>query len=211
MSTEDASDRVSFRRFALGGDGGPELLAQRIERADVTHAMGGVATAMRGAVAAELASAVAGLLDFDLFSVIVSGWKKYDALVAAARRTAAEPSTEELVELATHRITSVHRPTIDLLLDGVQVGTLHVEATFECIIQGLVATVSRGRLVGLRSGRCTATASVSAEGIEIAQKEGVLDLHVETSLGAGISLVAEDALQLGEPAIVLENPSPSAS
>ena len=212
MSATDIPDEVTFRRFALGADdGGPELLVQPIGRSDVIQSMGGVAKATRGAVATELASAVAGVLDFDLVGVIVSGWKKYDALVEAGRRTAADPSTEEVVELATHRITSVHRPTVDLLLDGVRIGTLHVEATFECVLQGVVATVSRGRLVGLRSGRFDATATVSADGVEIARKEGVLDLHLETSLGAGIPLVTEESPRLDEPTIVLDNPSPSAS
>jgi hypothetical protein len=211
VSAADIPDRTTFRRFALGkDDGGGELLVQPIGRSDVIQSMGAVASATRHAVGAELASAVAGVLDFDLFGVVASGWKKYDALVEAAKRTAADPSTEEVVELATHRITSVHRPTIDLLLDGVRIGTLHVEATFECILEGVVATVSRGRLVGLRYGRCNATATVSADGVEIARKEGVLDLHLETSLGAGISLVTE-ASHHDEPTIVLEKPSPSAS
>jgi hypothetical protein len=211
VSAADIPERTTFRRFALGGDGGAELLTQPIGRSDVIQSMGAVAKATRGAVAAELASAVASVLDFDLFGVIASGWRKYDALVEAGRRTAANPSTEEVVELATHRITSVHRPTIDLLLDGVRIGTLHVEATFECVLEGLVATVSRGRLVRLGSGRCNATATVSAEGVEIARKEGVLDLHLETSLGAGIPLVTEASPHRDEPTIVLENPSPSAS
>ena len=144
MSAADSSERTTFRRFALGGDGGgPELLVQPVGRSDAIQSMGAVASATRHAVAAELASAVAGVLDFDLFGVIVSGWKKYDALVEAGRRTAADPSTEEVVELATHRIASVHRPTIDLLLDGVRIGTLHVEATFECVIEGLVVGLLR--------------------------------------------------------------------
>jgi hypothetical protein len=211
VSAADIPERTTFRRFALGGDGGADLLTQPIGRSDVIQSMGAVAKATRGAVAAELASAVAGVLDFDLVGVIASGWRKYGALVEAGRRTAADPSTEEVVELATHRIASVHRPTIDLLLDGVRVGTLHVEATFECVIEGLVANVSRGRLVGLGSGRFDATAMVSADGVEIARRRGVLDLHLEASLGAGIPLVAETSLHSAEPAIVLEDPSPSAS
>jgi hypothetical protein len=193
VSAADIPERTTFRRFALGGDGGADLLTQPIGRSDVIQSMGAVAKATRGAVAAELASAVAGVLDFDLVGVIASGWRKYGALVEAGRRTAADPSTEEVVELATHRIASVHRPT------------------FECVIEGLVANVSRGRLVGLGSGRFDATAMVSADGVEIARRRGVLDLHLEASLGAGIPLVAETSLHSAEPAIVLEDPSPSAS
>jgi hypothetical protein len=75
----------------------------------------------------------------------------------------------------------------------------------------LVATVSRGRLVGLRYGQCNATAIVSADEVEIARREGILDLHMEASLGAGIPLVTEAWPHRDETTIVLEDPSPSAS
>jgi hypothetical protein len=143
--------------------------------------------------------------------VVIEGWKKDEALVEAARRTVADPSTQEVVELATHRITSVHRPTIDLLLDGVRIGTLHMEATFDCVLEGVVGTVARGRLVALRYGRCDATATVLADDIEIVRREGILDLGLETSLGAGIELVPDEPVRADATTVVLDDPSPSAT
>ena len=205
-------DHTTFREFAFAGDHGrEEQLTQPIGQSQVIQSLGAVATATRRAVAAELAAAVERVLDFDLVAVLVAGWRKHDALVEAAERTAADPSTEEVVDLATHRITSVHRPTIDLLLDGVRVGTLHVEATFECVLEGVAGTVARGRLVALHYGRCTATATVSAEDVEIVRREGTLDLGLETSLGTGVVLAAEESPPQDATTVVLDDPTPSGS
>lgn len=210
MSTPVAIDRSTFRSFALGrDDDGPRFLTEPIAASDVVRSLGAVAAATRRVVATQLASSVAGLLDFDLAGVLVAGWSRYDALVEAARRTATDPSTEEVVELATHRITSVHRPTVDLLFDGVRAGTLHVEATFDCLLEGVAGTVERGRLVALRYGRATATATVSVDGVEIIRRDAVLDLDLQTSLGAGISLVPEGLPGADAPTIVLHDPSPA--
>ena len=205
----DVTDRTTFRRFAFGEDGRAELAVQPIGASHAIQSLGHVATATRRAVAAELASAVARVLDFDLVDVLIAGWRKYDALVAAAKRTGADPSVEEIVDLATHRITSVHRPTIDLLLDGARIGTLRVEATFDCVLEGVAGTVARGRLVALHYGRCTATATVSADDVEIIRREGILDLGLETSLGSGLALVSEESQHPDATTVVLDDPSPA--
>jgi len=212
VSASNPTDRETFRSFTFGQrDDGADGLAEPLGRSEVITSLGAIATATRHAVAVELASSVASLLDFDLVGVVAAGWKKQDALVAAAKRTAADPSAEEVVELATHRITSVHRPTIDLLLDGVRIGTLHVEATFDCVLDGVVGTVARGRLIALRYGRCTATATVTAEGVEIARRDGVVDLGLETSLGEGIVLVPEQVLARDATTVLLDDSSPSSN
>ena len=51
-----------------------------------------------------------GVLALDLGDLVIAGWRKQGQLAAAAERTAANPGTSELVELATHRVSSVHHP-----------------------------------------------------------------------------------------------------
>jgi len=209
VSAAGDTDRPTFRSFVF--DRGVDSAADPVGETRTIRSLGALATATRHAVAAQLAASVADVVGFDLVGVVVAGWKKYDALVDAARRTAEDPSTTEVVELVAHRITSVHRPTIDLLFDGVLVGTLHVEATLDCLLQGVVGTVARGRLIALRYGRCDATATVLADGVEIARRTGVLDLGLRTSLGSGIELLPEEPVRRDAPTVVLDDPSPSAS
>jgi hypothetical protein len=60
----------------------------------------------------ELATVVRNLLDIDLGEIVVEGWGKYAALTATAKRTIAVPDSAEVVAVATHRITSTHRPSV---------------------------------------------------------------------------------------------------
>jgi len=57
----------------------------------------------------------------------VAGWRRHAALTAAADRTRVNPGSWEVVDLATHRITSVHRPYVELLLNDVHVATVRFE------------------------------------------------------------------------------------
>jgi hypothetical protein len=90
---------------------------------------------------------------------------------------------------------------VDLLLDEVRVGTLHLELEFDFVVRSVVAAVRAGRLVALHHGACEATGTLSAEGIEIVHREGHLDLEVVIQLGPGIPLLTP--IDAAEPAIVL--------
>src|SRR5438034_1853331 len=72
---------------------------------------------MRKAVLRGIADQIARVLDRDVIDVLGAGWRKHEALTSAGRRTLATPGAEEIVELADHRISSNHRPRIDVILD----------------------------------------------------------------------------------------------
>jgi hypothetical protein len=130
----------------------------------------------REAAYSEVASAAREVLDLDLGELLVAGWRKPGELAAAAERTAADPSSSEVVELAPHRITSVHRPLVELLVDDVLVASLPLELQVELQVRSLVATVRHGDIVGLRSGSCEATATLAAEGRQLARSQDRLEL-----------------------------------
>jgi len=75
--------------------------------APALHALG---KGLRGAALRGMADQVARVLDRDVIDLMGAGWRRYEALTSAARRTLATPGAEEIVELADHRFTSSHRP-----------------------------------------------------------------------------------------------------
>jgi hypothetical protein len=75
-----------------------------------------VSEAGREAAADQVAVVAHGLLDLDLGELMVAGWRRQGQLAAAAERTAANPGSSEVVELATHRISSAHHPSVELLV-----------------------------------------------------------------------------------------------
>lgn len=144
--------------------------------------------AARKAAVREAAGAIADLVELDVVDVLVAGWRTHAALTAAARRTLAAPDSTEVVDLATHRITSTHRPWVDVVIDEVHVVKLDLELHLELVVRGVVAVVRHGRLVDLQFLGCDVVTSLSVEGIEVARQDGALDPSLVGDFGDGIPL-----------------------
>jgi hypothetical protein len=164
-----------------GQDTGPAL-AQALDEHGVLRsldtALGLVAQTTREAAGDQVAAVADGVLALDLGDLVVAGWRKQGQLAAAAERTAANPGTSELVELATHRVSSVHHPYVELLVNDVRVTTVTFELDLEFEVKALVATVRDGHLVSLHSGDCDLSATLTAEDIRLASRRKQFSLPV---------------------------------
>jgi hypothetical protein len=130
----------------------------------------------RQAVDSQVAVVANGLLDLDLGDLVVAGWRKQGELAAAAERTAANPGSPEVVQLATHRVRSVHRPFVELLVNDVHAATVTFDLEIEFVVKALVVTVRDGHVVSLNSGACDVAASLAAEGIRLASRRAHFEL-----------------------------------
>jgi hypothetical protein len=167
---------------------GADLLARAIDEDTLAAALPQLSRAGRSAAGAELTDLAKGLLELDLGGLALAGWAKHRDLVAAATRTVEHPGSTELVELATHRITSVHRPSVDLLVDGVRVAVVRLELEVELLVRGLVATVRLGHLIGLRSGSFDVTVTLAMGGRQVAGHRTSLPSPLFVPLGDGFPL-----------------------
>jgi hypothetical protein len=161
------------------------------------HTAGELVRSGGGAVRAELARSVQGLLDLDLGDLLLTGWRKWTALTAAARRTRDRPGTSEVVSLAEHTVTVRQQPTVDLLVQEIRLATLHVGLTVEFTVRGLAATVRGGRLVALTGGSCTVTATLALEDRTVAERTGEMRLPLLVRVGPGIPLLRAAAAAEG--------------
>jgi hypothetical protein len=167
---------------------GADLLARAIDEDTMAAALPQLSRAGRAAAGAELTDLAKGLLELDLGSLALAGWAKHRDLLAAATRTVEHPGSTELVELITHRITSVHRPSVDLLVDGVRVAVVRLELEVELLVRALVATVRLGHLIGLRSGSFDVTVTLAMGGRQVAGHRTSLASPLFVPLGDGIAL-----------------------
>jgi hypothetical protein len=208
MTTGAAAEPWTVRSVLFGEEGNDSTaaLARSMEAGGVggavLHRLGGLSGAARHEVDRQVAVVADGLLDLDVVDLAVGGWRKHAALVAAARRTLAVPGSEEVVDLVSHRIRSVHRPDVAVLVDGVRVAKIDFELKVVFEIGALVAVVRAGRLVALRGGRCDLGATLTAEGILLAQQRKRFDLGARLSLGAGVELLAPGSTSVRDPAAV---------
>lgn len=199
MSSPELTRPLTARMFLLGesqGEDTPERIARSLNERGITgSAVEGVrrlSASARQAVKDEIATVADGLLDFDLGSVLVSGWRKYTELTRAAERTLAVPGSEEVVILAAHKVSSTHHPSVELLVDGVKVDTFVFELTVEFALTGVVAVVRQGELVALRGGECVVTATFTCEGVPLVpQQKKSIDLAFVVPLRPTIPLVRE--------------------
>jgi hypothetical protein len=132
----------------------------------------------REAADSQIATVAQELLDLDLGELAAAGWRKHASLTEAAERTRADPGSSEVVDLASHHITSVHRPSIELLVDDVHVATVRFELRVEFLVRALVATVRYGHVAALGIGACDVTATLAAEGVQLVKQQARLDMSL---------------------------------
>ena len=163
-------------------------------------AIGGISPPARREVVRQVATVALKTLDLDVVDFVADGWRAHTRLVAAARRTLAVPGSEEVIDLVSHRIRSVHRPYVSILLDGAQVARLDLEVTVVLDIKALVGVVRDGRLVEFQGGQCELSALLAAEGVQLAHRQQAIDLHVALSPRNGIQLATSDTSRVHDPA-----------
>ncbi|MBD0293541.1 MAG: hypothetical protein ICV70_08215, partial [Jiangellaceae bacterium] len=146
------------------------------------------------AVDHEIATVTDGLLDLDVGDILVSGWRKYAALSKAAKSTLTAPDSEEVVALATHKITFTHRPHIDLFVNDAKVNTLEFELILAFDLSGVLAVVKSGKLVALRAGKCVLTATLSLEKGQLARRQGHIDLPLVVQLHPPVTLLDDNRM-----------------
>ena len=148
------------------------------------------------AVEREVANAMDGLLSLNLVDLAAAGWKKYDALRHAAKRTRDAPKTEEVVALATHKIESTHHPSVELHVDGTSIGTIEMTLEITFTMAAVLAVVKQARLTAIKSGNCAVAGSLTVAGFEVAKKQRKFDLPGAVRLRHGIALLEDGTAQL---------------
>lgn len=199
MSSPETTEKLTARVFLFGepqGEDTVEVLTRSLNERGITgSAIEGVrhlSASAQQAVEHEVATVAKGVLDVDLESVLVSGWSKYTELARAAKRTLADPGSEEVVVLAAHKVSSTHHPSVDLLVDSVKVYSFVFDLTVEFDLTGVVVVVRRGKLVALRGGKCVITAALTCKGIPLVpQQKRSVDLAIVVPLRRAIPLVRE--------------------
>jgi hypothetical protein len=189
---EDAGDAV---RSALRDWGALKTVSDGLDRIPI---------GLRKAAFDRLGGVVSESLEFDVMSVLKLGWQRYSSLTDAARRSLETPGSEEVVELATHRITSTHEPHVEIIFDDMPIGTVALRIDLRFDLHAVQAVITGGRMVALRSGRADLEVDLSCEGVPVRSATRSMDLNLVMELGTGIDLVEPTS-----PVVIPEAPIPS--
>jgi hypothetical protein len=194
MTTAITTQPISASAFLFGDtQDSVNALAHALDEKGVVGSLGAALTnlsrAGRGAVGNQIATVAHGLLDLDLGDLVIGGWCKYADLTAAAKRSIAAPGSSEIVDLATHRITSTHSPHVEVFVNDTRVATVRFDLSITFTVKGVVATVRDGHLTTLQTGVCDVTGTLAAEGRQLAKREAHFELPLLLHLGDGIPLL----------------------
>ncbi|MEV6211648.1 hypothetical protein [Kitasatospora sp. NPDC051914] len=212
MTTTTAAEPVTLRDFLFdpGRENPVDAIAGSLhEQGTVSGLVDGVRglTASAGrAVEGEVAGMLDGFLGLELLDVAAAGWGRHTELRTAARRTRDTPDSEELVAMASHRIASTNSPSVALLLDGAQLGSVTMELSVRFALAGLVAVVRQGRLAAVRCGHCTVTGALAVERHVVARRERRFDLPGAVELRHGVELLPAD--ERDAPTVQRQAPPP---
>lgn len=196
MTTPDLGDTATLRDLLFGATARDPIdeLAESLRESGTVRTLVRRWPALAAVAEREVAKATDGMLAMNLADVAAAGWRRYAALRDAARHTRnAPPTTEEIVALATHRIESSHRPTIDIYIDGRLVTNVTVAMTVAFTMSGVRVVVRQARVAEIRSGRCTVSGDLAVQGVPVAGKRRALDLPGVVRMRGGIALLAPDA------------------
>jgi hypothetical protein len=193
-ATTQPTSPLSASVFLFGeGEEGVAAIAKALDDEGVVASLRSVLTKLSGpglrAVGDQIATVTHDLLDIDLGDLLTAGWRRFDDLVDAARRTVTAPGSREVVDLVTHTISSSHHPRIELIVDDIKVATLGIDLDLAFTVKGAVATVHGGRMVALHTGDCYLVGTLSAQGRQLAAQERDVQLPLLLHLGDGIPLL----------------------
>lgn len=171
----------------------PAAVAERLRSADIGTDLRGALDSLppltRAAAVDQVTMAAAGLLDINLADLVAAGWQKHADLTAAARRTLAAPGSTDLVDLASHRVSTAQEPYVTVLVDGHRVATIRFGLSLAFEISALLAEIKAGKLVALHSGRCVVTGTLAIQDINVVTRQARIDLPGVIALRGGIRLL----------------------
>jgi len=123
-----------------------------------------------GAVApADVATAITDLLDVPLGNLAFAAWDQQRRIRAALDETRRQPGSRQVVRLLGHTISSTQHPALDVESGPVRATLLTLTLQVSIAINASELVIERGRVVEVRAGSASASASLSAGHVILAQ------------------------------------------
>jgi hypothetical protein len=118
----------------------------------VTAAVSATTGQDAGPIGDAITNGLQHILSLDLGNVLGKAWSGSAQVKAALAATAKKSDAVAFVPLAPHKITSTHKPSVDLLFAGNAISTLPFDLVLSMDLQGVELEITDGRIVGAKSG-----------------------------------------------------------
>lgn len=119
----------------------------------------------------DLGSKIGELLDIKIHDMLLTAWKKVEAVRQAIEESKQTPDKATYLDLTEHSIDYETRPFIDVKIKSASVKKLTLTATINLKVKGFGLKVQNGLIRELQTGKCEGKGTIKYEKLTIAEKK----------------------------------------
>ena len=119
----------------------------------------------------DLGAKICELLDIKIHDVLMTAWKKADALRQALADSKLDPERSIYLDLAEHSIDYETQPFIDVKIKGASVKKITLTVRLNLKLKGFTLKVQNGAICEIQTGSCEGKGTIKYEKLAIAEKK----------------------------------------
>ncbi len=119
----------------------------------------------------DLGSKICELLDIKIHDILLTAWKKVEALRKVLEDSKQTPEKAVYLDLAEHALDYESKPFIDVKIKSASVKKLTLTVLLNLKVKGFVLKVQNGAIRELQTGNCEAKGSIKYGTLSIAEKK----------------------------------------
>jgi hypothetical protein len=119
----------------------------------------------------DLGAKICELLDIKIHDVLMTAWKKAEALRQALADSKADPERSIYLDLAEHSIDYETQPFIDVKIKGASVKKITLTVALNLKLKGFTLKVQNGAICEIQTGSCEGKGTIKYDKLSIAEKK----------------------------------------
>jgi hypothetical protein len=119
----------------------------------------------------DLGAKICELLDIKIHDVLMTAWKKAEALRQALAESKLDPERSIYLDLAEHSIDYETKPFIEVKIKGASVKKITLTVTLNLKLKGFTLKVQNGAICEIQTGSCEGKGTIKYEKLAIAEKK----------------------------------------
>jgi len=119
----------------------------------------------------DLGAKICELLDIKIHDVLMTAWKKADALRQALAESKADPERSIYLDLAEHSIDYETKPFIDVKIKGASIKKITLTVMLNLKLKGFTLKVQNGAICEIQTGSCEGKGTIKYDKLPIAEKK----------------------------------------
>ncbi len=119
----------------------------------------------------DLGAKICELLDNKIHDILVTAWKKAEALRKALAESEADPERSVYLDLTEHSIDYETRPFVDVKIKGASVKKITLTIALNFKLKGFTLKIRNGVISEIQTGSCEAKGTIKYDKLPIAEKK----------------------------------------